>query len=73
MPKHTFLPSFWEVFQIAKSHQTALLITLTKCLCELEAEAIHEYQWRHVKEAMLLGVPLNFLFKHEELSIVTAA
>ncbi|MFA0349085.1 ISL3 family transposase, partial [Vibrio sp. 10N.222.55.C6] len=66
MPNHTFLSSFWEGFQIVKSHQTASLITLTlkpnseaKCLCGLEAEAIHEYQWRHVKEAMLLGVPVE--------------
>ena len=63
MPNHIFLPSFWEGFQIIKSHQTASLITLilkpnseAKCLCGLEAEAIHEYQWRHVKEPMLLGV-----------------
>ncbi|UOE82150.1 ISL3 family transposase [Vibrio splendidus] len=66
MPNHTFLSSFWEGFQIVKSHQTASLITLTlkpnseaKCLCGLEAEAIHEYQWRHVKDAMLLGVPVE--------------
>ncbi|MEZ8680760.1 ISL3 family transposase [Vibrio splendidus] len=66
MPNHTFLSSFWEGFQIVKSHQTASLITLTlkpnseaKCLCGLEAEAIHEYQWRHVKEAMLLGIPVE--------------
>ncbi|MEZ9693289.1 helix-turn-helix domain-containing protein, partial [Vibrio lentus] len=66
MPNHTFLSSFWEGFQIVKSHQTASLITLTlkpnseaKCFCGLEAEAIHEYQWRHVKEAMLLGVPVE--------------
>ncbi|MBD1566283.1 ISL3 family transposase, partial [Vibrio sp. S12_S33] len=55
MSNHTFLSSFWEGFKIVKSHQTASLITLTlkpnseaKCLCGLEAEAIHEYQWRHV-------------------------
>ncbi|PTO54480.1 ISL3 family transposase [Vibrio splendidus] len=66
MPNHTFLSSFWEGFQIVKSHQTASLITLTlkpnseaRCLCGLEAEAIHEYQWRYVKEAMLLGVPVE--------------
>ena len=66
MPNHTFLPSFWEGFKIVKSHQTASLITLTlkpnseaKCSCGLEAQAIHEYQWRHVKEAMLLGVPVE--------------
>ncbi|WP_248387069.1 hypothetical protein [Vibrio sp. ED004] len=51
MPNHTFLSSFWEGFKIVKSHQTASLVTLTlkpnseaKCLCGLEAEAIHEYQ-----------------------------
>jgi len=66
MPNHTFLSSFWEGFKIVKSHQTASLITLTlkpnseaKCSCGLEAQAIHEYQWRHVKEAMLLGVPVE--------------
>lgn len=66
MPNHTFLSSSWEGFQIVKSHQTASLITLilkpnsdAKCLCGLGAEAIHEYQWRHVKEAMLIGVPVE--------------
>ncbi|SBS40455.1 hypothetical protein VTO7225_04079 [Vibrio toranzoniae] len=66
MPNHTFLSSFWEGFKIVKSHQTASLITLTlkpnseaKCLCGLEAEAIHEYQWRHVKESMLFNVPVE--------------
>jgi len=66
MPNHTFLPSFREGFQIVKSHQTASFITLTlkpnseaKYLCALEAKVIHECQWRHVKEAMLLGVPVE--------------
>lgn len=66
MPNHTFLSSFWEGFKIVKSHQTASLITLTlkphseaKCFCGLTAEAIQEYQWRHVKEAMLFNVPVE--------------
>ncbi len=71
MSNHTFLSSFWEGFHIVKSHQTASLIKLTfkpnsiaKCSCELKAQAIHEYQWRNVKEAILIGAPV-------ELSIQT--
>ncbi|EOV1957071.1 ISL3 family transposase, partial [Vibrio parahaemolyticus] len=71
MSNHTFLSSFWEGFHIVKSHQTASLIKLTlkpnsiaKCPCGLKAQAIHEYQWRNVKEATLLGAPV-------ELSIQT--
>ncbi len=70
MPNETFLSSFWEGFKIVKSHQTASLIILTlkpnseaKCPFGLEAETIHKYQWRHVKEAMLLGVPVELSFQ----------
>lgn len=68
MPNHTFLSSFWEGFHIVKSHQTESLITLTlkpssiaKCPCGLHAQSIHEYQWRNVKEATLLGLPVELL------------
>ncbi|WP_305415779.1 ISL3 family transposase [Photobacterium leiognathi] len=71
MLNHTFLSSLWEGFKIVKSTQTESLISLTlkpnataKCSCGLEAHAVHEYQWRHVKDAMILGVPV-------ELSIQT--
>ena len=70
MPNHTFLPSFWEGFQIVKSHRTVSLISPVlkpnsevKCLCGLEAEAIHEYQWRYVKEAILLGVLIELFIQ----------
>lgn len=68
MSNHTFLSSFWEGFQIVKSHQTASLITLTlkpnsiaKCPCGLKTQAVHEYQWRNVKEVALLGIPVELL------------
>lgn len=46
------------------SDTSLIILTLkpkseAKYLCGLEAEAVHEYQWRHVKEAMLLGVPVE--------------
>nr|WP_254105461.1 transposase family protein [Aliivibrio fischeri] len=66
MMNHTFLTSFWEGFNIVKSTQTASLISLTlkpsgtaKCPCGLDTHAVHEYQWRNVKDAMLLGVPIE--------------
>lgn len=68
MPNHTFLSSFWKGFQVVKSSQTPSLITLSltphsiaKCPCGLETPTIHEYQWRRVKEAMILGTPVELL------------
>ncbi|EJV0284184.1 TPA: transposase family protein, partial [Vibrio parahaemolyticus] len=30
-----------------------------KCPCGLKSQSIHEYQWRNVKEATLLGTPVE--------------
>ena len=66
MSNHTFLSSFWEGFHIVKPHHTTALIKLTlkpnsiaKCPCGLKAQAVHEYQWSNVKEATLLGTPVE--------------
>lgn len=79
MSNHTFLSSFWEGFHIVKSHQAASLIELTlklnsiaRCPCGLKAQAIHKYQWRNVKEATLLGPPVELTVQPDASSAATA-
>ncbi|WP_353497908.1 ISL3 family transposase [Vibrio sp. CB1-14] len=66
MPNHTFLSSFWEGFHVVKSVQTSSLITITlkpsttaRCSCGQHVQATHDSQWRTIKEAMILGVPVE--------------
>ncbi len=68
MPNNTFLSSFWEGFQIVKSHKTDSLISITLvpdsiafCPCGRASESIHDTQWRTLKEAMILGTPVELL------------
>ncbi|MGR5242447.1 helix-turn-helix domain-containing protein, partial [Photobacterium damselae] len=77
MLNHTFLSSFWEGFKIIKSTQTESLISITlkpnaiaKCSCGLEAHAVHEYQWRHVKDAMILGVPVELCIQTRRVKCI---
>ncbi len=77
MLNHTFLSSFWEGFKIVKSTQTESLVSLTlkpnataKCSCGLEAHAVHEYQWRHVKDAMILGVPVELCIQTRRVKCI---
>nr|WP_241033742.1 helix-turn-helix domain-containing protein [Vibrio maerlii] len=68
MPNNTFLSSFWEGFQIVKSHKTDSLISITLvpdsiafCPCGRASESIHDTQWRTLKEAMILGTLVELL------------
>lgn len=68
MPNNTFLSSFWEGFQIVKSHKTDSLISITLipdstayCSCGQASESVHDTQWRTLKEAMILGTPVELL------------
>ncbi len=70
MHNHTFISSFWKDFKIVKSIQTESFISITlkpnstaKYPCGLESHAVHEYQWRCVKCAMILGVPVELCIK----------
>ncbi|USD64595.1 ISL3 family transposase [Vibrio sp. SCSIO 43136] len=66
MPNNTFLSSFWEGFQIVKSNKTDSLISITLipdsaayCSCGQVSDSVHDTQWRTLKEAMILGVPVE--------------
>lgn len=66
MSNSTFLSSFWEGFQIVKSHKTDSLISITlipdstaHCSCGRASDSIHDTQWRTLKEAMILGTSVE--------------
>ncbi|MEZ8704632.1 ISL3 family transposase [Vibrio cyclitrophicus] len=68
MPNNTFLSSFWEGFQIVKSYKTDSLISITlipdtaaHCSCGQVSASIHDTQWRTLKDAMMLGTPVELL------------
>ncbi|WP_140374132.1 transposase family protein, partial [Vibrio celticus] len=68
MPNNTFLSSFWEGFQIVKSYKTDSLISITLipdtaayCSCGQASDSIHDTQWRTLKDAMMLGIPVELL------------
>lgn len=68
MPNNTFLSSFWEGFQIVKSYKTDTLISITLipdsapyCSCGQASDSIHDTQWRTLKDAMILGIPVELL------------
>lgn len=75
MPNNTFLSSFWKGFQIVKSHKTDSLISITLkpdspafCSCGRLSEFTHDTQWRTIKDAMILGTPVELLIQTRRIT-----
>ncbi|WP_338164865.1 ISL3 family transposase [Vibrio sp. 10N] len=75
MSNNTFLSSFWEGFEIIKSHKTDSLITITlkpdstaHCQCGRSSDSIHDYQWRVLKETMMFDIPVELLVQTRRIN-----